>query len=298
MKVLVTGGTGFVGPRVVHAIRAEDHEVRALVRDPGSKEAKTLAAWGVEVAPGNMADAEAVRRAVEGVDAVVHLVAILGQKREAYERIMIGGTRALLDAAKEQNVRRFVLMSALGVNEETKDELNYAWAKWEQERMAEASGLPYVIFRPSFVFGRDGGTLPVFASQVRYLPAVPVVGTRKFQPVWIEDLAAVFAKALTNDAAVGRTFDVVGPDEVTWTEFIAALKRYFGKRRLVFKMPFRLARAGAAVLEKLPLSVPISREALDMLEAADQTADPAPLIETFGVRPIGFEEQLRRGLSR
>ncbi len=138
----------------------------------------------------------------------------------------------------------------------------------------------------------------MFASQVRYLPAVPVVGTRKFQPVWIEDLAAVFAQALTNDAAVGRTFDVVGPDAVTWNEFIAALKRYYGKRRLVFKMPFGLARAGAAVLEKLPLSVPISREALDMLEAADQTADPAPMVETFGVRPVGFEEQLRAAWPR
>jgi len=297
VKVLVTGGTGFVGPRVVHAIRAEGHDVRALVRDPGSKEAKTLAAWDVELVRGDMADAGSVRRAVEGVDAVVHLVAILGKPREAYERIMIGGTRALLDAATEHGVQRLVLMSALGVNEQTKDRLNYAWAKWEQERMAEASGIPTVVFRPSFVFGPQGGTLRVFASQVRYLPAVPVVGTRKFQPIWIEDLAAVFAEALTSDAAVGRTFDLVGPDAVTWQEFIAALKRYFGKRRLVFHMPFRLARAGAAAMEKLPLSVPISREALDMLEAVDQTADPAPMIETFGVHPVGFEEQLRRGLA-
>jgi NADH dehydrogenase len=297
VKVLVTGGTGFVGTRVVHAIRAGRHDVRALVRDPGSKEAKTLAAWGVELVPGDMTDADSVRRAAGGVDAVVHLVAILGQKREAYERIMIGGTRTLLDAAQEAGAQRFLLMSALGVSEETKEQLNYAWAKWEQERMAEASGLPYVIFRPSFVFGRDGGTLPVFASQVRYLPAVPVVGTRRFQPIWIDDLAEIFAQALTTDAALGRTFDLVGPDPVTWPEFIEALKRYYGKRRLVFQMPFGLARAGAAVLEKLPLSVPISREALDMLEAADQTAHPTPVVETFGVRPIGFEEQLRRGLA-
>jgi len=297
MKVLVTGGTGFVGPRVVHAIRAEEHDVRALVRDPGSKDAKTLAAWGVEVVPGDMADADSVRRAVDGVDAVVHLVAILGRPREAYERIMIGGTRALLDAGKEQGVQRVVLMSALGVNEQTRDQLNYAWAKWEQERMTEASGLPFVVFRPSFVFGPQGGTLPLFASQVRYLPAIPVVGTRKFQPIWIEDLVAVFAKALTTDAAVGRTFDLVGPDAITWPEFIEALKRYFGKRRFVFQMPFGLAHAGAAIMERLPLSVPISREALDMLEAADQTADPAPMVETFGVRPIGVEEQLRRGLA-
>jgi uncharacterized protein YbjT (DUF2867 family) len=297
VKVLVTGATGFVGPRVVHAIRAEGHDVRALVRDPGSKGARTLAAWGVELVQGDMTDADSVRRAVEGTDAVVHLVAILGKPREAYERIMIGGTRALLDAAKGAGVGRIVLMSALGVNEKTKDELNYAWAKWEQERMVEASGLPFVIFRPSFVFGPEGGTLPVFASQVRYLPVVPVVGTRRFQPIWIEDLAAFFAKALTTDAAAGRTFDLVGPDAVTWTEFLAALKRYLGKRRLVFRMPFGLARAGAAVLEKLPLSVPISREALDMLEAEDQTADPTPAAETFGVKPIGLEEQLRRGLA-
>jgi NADH dehydrogenase len=297
MKVLVTGGTGFVGPRVVHAIRAEGHDVRALVRDPGSKGAKTLTAWGCEVVRGDMTDEASVRLAVAGVDGVVHLVAVLGAPRETYERVMLGGTRTLLAAAKEAGVRRFVLMSALGVSEQTKDQLNYAWAKWEQEKLVEESGLPYVIFRPSFMFGPQGGTLPVFASQVRYLPVVPLVGTRKFQPIWVDDAAAFFAEALTNDAAVGRTFDLVGPDVVTWPEFIEAVKRMLGKRRLVMRTPFGLARAGAAVLEKLPLSVPISREALDMLEAADQTADPAPAVETFGIHPIGLEEQLRRGLA-
>jgi NADH dehydrogenase len=297
MKVLVTGGTGFVGPRIVHAIRAEGHDVRALVRDPGSKDAGTLAAWGVELSQGDMTDPESLRRAVKGVEAVVHLVAILRGGHEDYARIMVGGTRSLVAAAEEAGVTRFVLMSALGTNERSKDVTNYYWAKWEQEKLVENSRLPYVIFRPSFVFGPQGGTLPVFARQVKLLPAIPIVGTRELQPIWVEDVAAFFAKALTAQGTTGRAYDLAGPDRITWPQLIEGIKRVLGKRRATFRMPFGLAYAGAAVLEKLPLSVPIGREPLRMLELDDNVGDPGPAIAAFGVSPIGVEEQLRRGLT-
>ena len=92
-------------------------------------------------------------------------------------------------------MRRFVLMSALGVSEETKDLVPYYRAKWEMEQAVEASGLEHVIFRPSFVFGRDGGVLPLFVRQVRWSPLTPVLGTgeRRLQPIWVEDVAAFFA---------------------------------------------------------------------------------------------------------
>jgi len=126
MTVLVTGGTGFIGPHVIHALRARDEHVRALVRNPSR--ATKLTAWGVELAKGDVTDATSLRAACEGVDAVVHLVSIIKGSRADFERVMAQGTRDLVAAAQDAGVRRFVLMSALGVDETTKDAVPYyAW---------------------------------------------------------------------------------------------------------------------------------------------------------------------------
>ncbi len=108
MKVLVTGGTGFVGSHVVRAIQDAGHDVRALVRK-GSVP-------GAERAEGDMTDSESLRRAAQGVDAVVHLVAIRQGREEQFQRVMVDGTRDLLAAAREAGVGRFVHMSALGTS--------------------------------------------------------------------------------------------------------------------------------------------------------------------------------------
>ena len=165
MKVLVTGGTGFVGPHVVRAVGEAGHSVRLLERAVGSAERAGLVVD--DTVQGDMTDAAALRRAVEGCDAVVHLVAIIVGRPRDFEQIMSQGTRDLVSAAREAGARRFVLMSALGTSEETKDLVPYYRAKWEMERTVKDSGLEHVIFRPSFVFGRDGGVLPMFVRQVR-----------------------------------------------------------------------------------------------------------------------------------
>jgi NADH dehydrogenase len=294
--ILVTGGTGFVGAHVVHAIRREGRPVRALVRSPASVSARKLTAWGCELARGDMVDAESVRAAARGCDTVVHLVAIRSGRPEEFERLMVGGTRTLVAAAKEAGVERFVLMSALGTSDETKDLSPYYRAKWTQEREVETSGIPHTIFRPSFIFGRDGGVLPIFVRQVRWSPVVPVVvGERRLQPIWVEDVAAYFAKAVETTGSDGRAFELGGPDAVTWTDFFERIKRRLGKRRVLLHMPTGLVRAGATVIERLPRPL-ITRDDLRALEHTDQTCDIAPAVEAFGVRPIPLEEQLRRAL--
>jgi uncharacterized protein YbjT (DUF2867 family) len=295
--ILVTGGTGFVGPKVVHALRAEGLDVRALVRNPSSRPAKTLAGWGCELARGDMTDAESLNRAVAACDAVVHLVAIPTGSAEAFERLMIRGTRDLLAAAKRAGVTRFVLMSALGTGERSRELTPYYRAKWEQEQAVAESGIDHVVFRPSFIFGRDGGMLPLLVRQVRWSPVVPVVGTRRMQPIWVDDVAAFFAKALSTAEATNATFELAGPDTVTWDELYQRIQRVLGKRRLTFHMPIPVARAGAAVVEKLPTGLPLSRDGLTMLEFEDNVADVGPAVETFGIQPLGLTEQIRRAVA-
>ena len=294
--ILVTGGTGFVGPKIVHALRAEGRDVRALVRKPGSKAARTLAGWGCELAQGDMADAESLRRAVDGCDAVVHLVAIPIGSPEKFERVMSQGTRDLTAAAKEAGVERFVLMSALGTSEETKDMSAYFSAKWHGEQTVRESGLEHVIFRPSYIFGRDGGILAGAVKAVRFSPVVPMpAAERRMQPIWVDDVGAFFAISIAHGAAAGRAFDLGGPDVVTWTELWERIERVLGKRRANVRVPIGVVRAAAAAGRLLPMtrSAP---QAVEMLDT-DNVGDAAPAVETFGIRPIGVTEQIRRAVA-
>jgi uncharacterized protein YbjT (DUF2867 family) len=292
--ILVTGGTGFVGEHVVHALRHAGRPVRCLVRNP--RRAGRLAALGCELVEGDMTDPVSLRGAVEGVDAVVQLVAIRQGKREQFQRIMVDGTRDLLKFAKEAEAKRWVHMSALGTTEESKDLVPYYEAKWQMEQDVQRSGLPYVIFRPSFVFGREGGILPTFRKLARLTPVTPIIGSGKqrIQPIWAEDVAAHFERAIELDAATNRTFEIGGPDVVTWNEFWERLKRALGMRRPSVHVPVGLMKVNALLTERLPGNVPLTRDLLKMLEHGDNVVTNDEAVQTFQLPLVPLDEQLRR----
>jgi len=296
MTILVTGGTGFVGGHVVHAMRARDVKVRVLVRDP--KRARRLSAWGAELVVGDIADLTVLRAACVGVTAVIHLVAIIKGARADFERVMEHGTRNLVSAAEGAGVRRFVLMSALGVDERSKDAVPYYTAKWEMERAVRSSSLQYVVFRPSFVFGGDGGALPTFVRLARFTPLTPVVGdgTARLQPIWVDDVAEYVACAIDHPAAAGRVFELGGPDAVTWNDFWTRLKRIAGVRRPSVHVPIGILRAQAALTERLP-GAPVTRDQLTMLELGDNVVTDRSAVETFQLPLVPLDEQLRRAVS-
>jgi uncharacterized protein YbjT (DUF2867 family) len=294
--ILVTGGTGFVGPRIVHALRERDLPVRALVRQPSDRSAATLAAWGAELAQGDVTDPDSLRRAVEGCDVVVHLVAIRQGRAELFRRVMEEATRGLVAAAQQAGIRRFVLMSALGTTEETQDLVPYFHAKWDQERTVRDSGLEHVIFRPSFVFGRGGGILPTFRRLARLSPVTPVIGSgvQRIQPIWLDDVAAYFAEGVVRAEAANRTFELGGPDVVSWNEFWERLKRALGVRRPTLHVPMRLMRANALLTERLPGNIPLTRDLLAMLESGDNVVTNDDAVRTFQLPLVPLDEQLRR----
>jgi uncharacterized protein YbjT (DUF2867 family) len=297
VKVLVTGGTGFVGPSVVSAIRNRGHDVRLLVRRPERLDASE---GEIEVAQGDMTDPDSLRRAVAGREVVVHLVAIRQGKPEEFERIMVQGTRDLVAAAKEAGIRRFVLMSALGTSEESKDLVPYYGAKWAMEQAVKGSGLEYVVFRPSFVFGTRGGILPTFRKLARIAPVTPIIGSgrQRMQPIWIDDVAQYFARAIDEPQAANRTFELGGPDVVSWNEFWERLKHALGVRRPAVHMPMWFMRANAVVTERLPGNIPLTRDLLKMLEGPDSVVTENEAPAAFGIERMPLDEQLRRSASR
>jgi len=292
--ILVTGGTGFVGGHVVHELRGRDLPVRCLVRD--LRGGARLAAWGCELVEGDVTDPASLRAAVAGVDTVIHLVAIRQGRREQFQRIMVDGTRDLLAASKDAGVRRFVHMSALGTSEETKDLVPYYWAKWVNEQVVQGSGLPYVIFRPSFVFGPDGGILPTFVKLARLTPVTPIIGSgrERIQPIWADDLAKYFAAAVERPDVANRVFELGGPDVVSWNEFWKRLKRVRGIRRPSLHVPVALMKVNALLTERLPGDIPLTRDLLKMLEHGDNVVTDDAAVKTFQLPLVTVDDQLRR----
>jgi len=293
VKILVTGGTGFVGHAIVHELRAQGRDVRALVRDP--LRAERLASWHAELATGDVTDPASLAAAMDGCTHVVHLVAIIRGSDADFERVMIRGTQNVIAAAREAGIERFVLMSALGTTETTRELVPYWRAKWRMEQDVAASGLEHVILRPSFVFGKDGGVLPTFVRQVRYSPVVTVLGPgrARLQPIWVGDVAAHFARAVYLADAVNRTFELGGPDIVTWNAFYRRIADVLEKRRLFVNVPFPVARTGARLTQSLP-GAPLSADQVTMLEAGDNVVTNDDAARVFDLPLVSLDEQIRR----
>jgi NADH dehydrogenase len=186
-------------------------------------------------------------------------------------------------------------MSALGTREDTKDLIPYYGAKWQVEQLVKSSGIDHVIFRPSFIFGPDGGIIPTFRRLVKLAPVTPIIaGERRIQPIWADDMAAYFVRALDLEAATNRAFEVGGPEPVTWNEFWARFKRALGVRRPSVHVPVGLMRVNALLTERLPGDIPLTRDLLTMLEYEDNVVTNDDAVTTFQLPLVPLDEQLRR----
>lgn len=295
--ILVTGAGGFVGRHVVRALAARGERVRALVRHAAG--ATMLDDIECELARGDVTDPASLRGAMAGVDAVVHLVAIIAGRPADFQRVMTAGTANVLDAAREAGVRRFLYMSALGTSAETSDRVPYYGAKWASERAVAASGIGHVILRPSFVFGHDGGVLPRFLRIARLAPVTPVIGrgTQRLQPIWVDDLAAAVGAALA-DRRQGGVIELGGPDVVDWNGLWRLLKDAQSTRRPALHLPLWLMRPQALLLERLP-HAPLTRDQLTMLTLGDNVvSDGGAGQQALGLgEPTGLVEQVRRAVA-
>jgi uncharacterized protein YbjT (DUF2867 family) len=267
--------------------------VRAVVRNPAR--ASQLASWGAELVTGDVTDAASIRAGMKGCTHVVHLVAIIKGRPQDFHRVMTEGFRNVLAAANEEGVERVILMSALGTSEPAKGVVSYYAAKWQMEQDLKASGREHVIFRPSFVYGRDGGALPTFIRQVKLAPVVTVIGPglQKSQPIWVEDVAAHYAKAIDLPQAANRTFELGGPDVVTWNELYLRIAHVLGKRRRLVHVPWSVARAGARLTERVP-GAPLSVDQVTMLQGGDNVVTSPDAVDTFQVPLVPLDEQIRR----
>ncbi len=253
MRIAITGATGYTGGRLLSRLRADGHQVTALARASARPQAP---ATGVRWVEGDLRDTDALRRLVDGMDAVVHVAAVYrtaGHPESYYRDVNVSGTERLLDAAARAGVRRFVHTSTVGVHGDVKhppaDETApiapgdiYQQTKAEAEALAldyhRRRGLPVVVIRPAAIYG-PGETrlLKLFRAIARGRYAIVGSGRAFYHPVYIEDLLDGYELALERPQAPGEAFIIAGPRYLAQSELAALIARHTGGRVLPVRIP-------------------------------------------------------------
>lgn len=299
MKVAVAGGTGFLGRSITRALLDAGHEVvvgsrSRPVRQPLDARAQWVAA--------DVTNPASLGTFLAGADAVVDAVQFPNspienpRKGYTFERIDLGGTKNLVDAARAAGTPLFIGLSGVGAAADGA----YHWLryKWQEEQHIAASGVPYIVFRPSWVYGPGDVSLNRFLKFARFLPFVPVIGNGKtrINPLFVEDLAAHVVAALGRADLRGRIFEIGGPEVLTMDEVIRTALRVAGKRRFLLHNPKPLMKAVATLAQFAP-GRPLTADAIDFI-TMDGVADTAPLLEAFGLQLTPLETALSTYLKR
>jgi NADH dehydrogenase len=290
MKILLTGGTGFVGTALRRELKAQGHDVRLLVR--AGSTGKVDAREGFEILVGDVLDTHACLRAVDGCDALVHLVGIRREDAHrglAYEAMHTEATYSIVDAARRAKVRRVVHMSALGTRAGAPS--RYHRTKHEAEEIVRKSGMRWTIFRPSVIFGAGDEFHPLMADLV-HRPLVPVIdgGKSRLQPIALGNVVGPMARSLVMPETQGRVYEAGGPERIQFVDLMYKIARHYGVWPNTVSLSSALAKPIVRFAQHFP-KFPLSYEELLML-LEDNTCDAAEFVRTFGVELESYEDKI------
>jgi len=282
--ILVTGATGYVGRNLVSRLVRRGDRVRCLVRQ-GSPKLGLLRDLSVELSYGDVTDESSLAQAMDGVDAVVHTVAIIREKGgQTYARINHQGTRNVVLAAQRAGVKRLVHVSAIGAS--NSPAYAYLYSKWLGEEEVKASEIPWVILRPSFLFEEGEEFFTTLACVVKALPVVPIIGNGKslFQPIALSDVLRCIEAGLDSDIYNGRVIELGGPERISYEGIMDLVMETIGHRRPKVHIPTSLMRPLVALMDTLLPYPPVTRRQLAMLPL-DNVPSGEPVEPTFGFLP-------------
>jgi len=294
--ILVTGASGYVGNNLVRRLVAVGKPVRAMVHSPAKAEARLADVRDrIEIVKGDVTRPETLAPLMDGVSAVVHLVAIAIESGGAtYEAINTQGTINVVEAARAAGVRRFVNMSQNGAD----SSLPYRFlaSKGKAQDAVAGSGLDWTALRPSVIWGPQDEFANVQARLIRLTPLVfPVVGDgqAKFQPVWVGDVVEAVARCLDDDGTIGQELGLGGPEVLTYEAIVKRVLAALDTRRLTVRVPVPVLRPVVSLMAAALPNPPVTSSLLELLNV-DNTIAHNALTERFGIAPRPFTpENLR-----
>ncbi|MDR7298470.1 NADH dehydrogenase [Pelomonas aquatica] len=294
-SVLILGGSGFVGRALCEQLtRRLGADARITVPTRRLQHARSL-----QSLPGvTLVQADVFRdlpRLVPGHDAVVNLIAILQGSAAAFEHVHVELPRRITAAMAGAGVRRLVHASALGVAEHAPSRYLRSKAAGEAvlQVATQTGGLELTLLRPSLLFGDGDRSVNLFARLQKHFPVMPLGGAdARLRPVWVQDLARAIVEVLLRREAIGQTYEIAGPRELTLAELVRLAGRTAGHERPVLALPAPLATLQALALECLPGEPLLSRDNLASLSVPNVPGGGLPGLAELGIQPTALEAVL------
>lgn len=286
--ILVTGATGFVGSHLISRLIQSGKSVRAYVRQ--SANIQNLDRLGVDIAYGTISDRTALKEAMNEIDTIIHLVAIIVEKKNAsFIQINHYGTKNVIETAREAGVKRFIHLSALGAN--SNQQFPYPYSKWLGEQEVRNSGFDWTVFQPSIIFGSGDEFINKLAQVVRLAPIVPILGSgkTKFQPIWVEDICRCVLRVIEDNRTIGKTYQLGGPEHLSYEQMIDIVMVKLHKQKLKWHFPITLIKPIVKVMETMLPNPPITSGQLALLEI-DNITSLDSVGHHFGFEPKRLEE--------
>lgn len=284
-RILVLGGSGFVGRHLCAWLSQQGHRITVPTRRWPARSVQMLP--GVNVVQADVHDPAQLRALVSDHDAVVHLVAILHGDEAHFEQVHVRLPQQLVHACTAAGVRRLVHISALGAD--VQGPSMYQRSKGRGEAVlhaaAEQGALDLTVLQPSVIFGRDDQFINLFARLQRFFPFMPLAGAdTRFQPVWVDDVAQAIAYALVHRHTIGGTYELCGPQVLRLRELVALAGRHAGCERPVLPLPHAVGWVQALMMEWLPGPTLMSRDNLASMQVDNVATGRHPGLEALGVR--------------
>ena len=283
-NICVIGGSGFVGRHLCQQLAAQGYRVRVPTRDRERAKALILLPT-VDVVVADVQDPATLAALVQGCDAVINLVGVLHDSngKRGFEAAHVALARKVVAACRANKVRRLLQMSALAAATDAPSA--YLRSKGQAEMIVRESGLDFTIFCPSVIFGPDDSFLNMFARLARALPVIALASPgARFQPVYVDDVAAAFVRALPDMKTFGRCYELCGPQRYTLRELVAYVGRVTGHQRPIIGLNRALSYCQAYAMEWLPVKL-MTRDNLRSMEI-DNVSDSA---FPFGIKPQALE---------
>lgn len=295
-KILILGGTGFVGRHVCEKLDPLQWHVTVPTRRQDRAQHLLLHPL-LDVVVMDVNDAQALTRLMAGHDVVLNLVAQLHGDEASFNHLHVALPQKIAQACQAAGVSRLLHVSALGVNPQRPEAAPsmYLRSKGQGEAvLQQAQDLALTLFRPSVMFGAEDKFLNRFASLQRLLPFVPLAGAdTRFQPVWVEDVAQALVHCLHDNASVGQTYELCGPDVLTLKQLVQLSGRLSGVRqgkgRPVISLPLTLGKFQAGLLELAPGEPLMSRDNLDSMQVDNVASGKLPGLDALGIHPGSVE---------
>lgn len=293
MDIFIAGGTGFVGGHLRSVLLEKGHTIRLLCH-----RRTAVAANGLQTVEGDATRPETWSAALRGCDAAINLIGIIREfpnRGVTFDRLHVQATQSIIDSCRKAGIKRYLHMSALGARPEAASA--YHRTKYLAEERVRNSGLYFTIFRPSIIFGPKDDFVNKLAGFIRTYPAVPVIGdgSYRLQPIAADDVARCFAESLQMPGTIGQSYELCGPDRLTYTEMLDIIGKTLGKDIVPkLKSPAGLVKTAARLMQGFSF-FPVTTDQIDML--MEESICDGKWRETFTFEPIRFAEGIRSYLA-